>query len=87
MTNTQILNRVNILDNLTKYVETELSKEDIPPDTKIALVGAIDQNGAKIIASFQIKKTEKVNAKIAAVWSHDWDGDDTLGAKLIFIGK
>lgn len=77
----------NILANINKYVKDELANESIPPDAKYALVGTVDNNGAKIIAAVQIKKTDKFDTKIAAVWNHDWDGNDTVGAKLIFVGK
>lgn len=76
-----------ILDNLTKYVRDEMEKELIPPDAKYVLIGDINLDGTKIIAAVNIKKTDKVSISVAAVWKHDWDGDDIAGAKLIFVGK
>lgn len=77
----------NILSNLNKYVKDELDKESIPPDAKYALIGTVDNNGTKIIAAVQIHKSDKFNTKVAAVWQHDWDGNDTVGTKVIFVGK
>lgn len=77
----------NILANLNKYVKDELDSEAIPADAKIVLVGTVDNNGTKILAAVNISHTDKINTKIAAVWEHDWDGDDTVGAKIIFVGK
>ena len=77
----------NILANLNKYVREELEKESIPADAKYAIVGTIDNNGTKIIATVNIFKTDKINTRIAAIWEHDWDGDDTIGTKIIFTGK
>lgn len=78
---------INILANLNKYVKEELASESISPDAKYVLVGAVDNNGAKVLAAINIHKTDKINTKIAAVWEHDWDGDDTVGMKVIFVGK
>lgn len=78
---------LNILDNLNKYVKTELDKNAIPSDAKYVLVGTIDNNGARILAAVNIFHTDKVATKVAAVWEHDWDGDDTAAVKLIFVGK
>ena len=77
----------NILANINKYVKDELDKESIPSDAKYALVGTVDNNGAKIIAAVTIHKSDRFNTKVSAVWNHDWDGDDTVGTKLIFVGK
>ena len=77
----------NILANLNQHVREELEKENIPSDAKYVLIGTVDNNGSKIIATVNIKKTDKFNTKVAAIWEHDWDGDDTVGAKLIFVGK
>jgi hypothetical protein len=78
----------NILTNLTQYVKEELDKENIPPDAKYALVGSVDSTGARIMATVQIHKfDDKFKMNVAAVWHHDWDGNDTAGMKLIFVGK
>lgn len=84
MTNTS---NYNILNNLTKYVKQELENENIPTDAKFAVVATVNVDGAKILAAVNIIKTEKTDLKVAAVWEHDWDGDNTVGAKLIFVGK
>ena len=78
---------VNILSNLNKYVKEELDKDVIPKDAKYVIVGTVDNNGSKILASVNINQTEKVTTRVMAVWEHDWEGDDTVAAKLIFVGK
>lgn len=77
----------NILANLNKYVKEELEKEAIPADTKYVIIGTVNNEGIKVMAAVNIKKTDKFNTKVAAVWEHDWDGDNTAGAKIIFTGK
>lgn len=89
---TDILKKINtpnqnILANLSQFVKDELVRENIPPDAKYVVVGGIDNNGARVLAAINIFHTDKVNTKVAAIWDHDWDGDDTVGAKLIFVGK
>lgn len=82
---------LNILNNISRYVKQELDANNIPEDAKIALVGTVDHNGARIVAAVQILRTQKfgmeVNAKVAAVFEQEWDGDRTAGMKLIFVGK
>lgn len=77
----------NILNNLSKYVKDELDKDNIPIDAKYVIVGTVNNDGMKILAAVNIKNTEKLAVKVASVWEHDWDGDDTVAAKIIFIGK
>lgn len=86
---TQLLNKPNqnILANVSQYVKDEMAKENIPADAKLALVGAVDNNGARIIAAVQIANNEKLNVKVASVFEHEWDGNDTAAMKVIFIGK
>jgi hypothetical protein len=78
---------VNILENLNKYVKEELDKESIPSDAKYAIIGTLNNNGTKIIATVNIFKTDKITTRVAALWEHDWDGDDTIQTKIIFTGK
>lgn len=77
----------NILNNLTKYVKEELDKESIPSDAKYAIVGTIDNNGSKIMAAVNIHNSVTKQIKVAAIWEHDWNGDDTIATQLIFVGK
>lgn len=77
----------NILANINKFVKEELAKDNIPSDSRLAVVGTIDNNGTRIVANVLIKKTPVFETKVAAVFEHDWDGDTTVGAKLIFVGK
>ena len=78
---------VNILANLSKYVKEELDKDSIPNDAKYVIVASVDNNGTKILAAVNIHKGQKIDTKVVSVWEHDWDGDDTAAAKLIFVGK
>lgn len=77
----------NILANINKFVKEELDKDNIPQDTKLVVVGTVDNNGARIVANVLVKRSDKFETKIAAIFDHDWDGDDTAGVKVIFTGK
>ena len=79
--------RQNILGNINKYVKEELERDNIPTDAKYVIVGTINNDGTKILGAVNIHRSDKVNTQVAAVWDHDWDGDDTVGAKIIFVGK
>lgn len=78
---------LNILANLNKYVSESMKTEEIPPDAKYVIVAGVDNFGAKILASVNIHKGERYDTKVAAVWHHDWTGDDTAAMKLVFVGK
>lgn len=77
----------NILANLNQYVKEELEKDNIPADAKYAIIGTVNNDGAKIMATVTIHKTERSQTRVAAVWEHDWEGDDTVATKIIFVGK
>lgn len=78
---------LNILNNLSKYVKEEYDKDLIPPDAKYVIVASVDNEGSKILAAVNIHKGEKTDIKVVSLWHHDWDGDDTAVAKLVFVGK
>lgn len=78
----------NILANLNQYVKDEIAKENIPVDAKYAIVGAVDNNGSKIMATVTIHQSEKTQTRVAAIWEHNWEShDDTTAMKVIFTGK
>ena len=75
----------NILANIDKFVREEIEKGEILTDARIAIVGTVDQGGAKIVAAVKLTKKEtNYDLKIKAIFEHDWDGDNSMGAKLIF---
>lgn len=78
---------LDIIANLNKYVKESLEKEEIPADAKYVLVGTVDNNGTRVMAAVNIHKTDKFNTKVAAIWDHNWTGDDTVAGKIIFVGK
>ena len=78
---------VNMLSNLTKFVKEELEKDNIPNDAKYVIVGSVNNDGTQILASVNIHRSDRINTRVMAVWDHDWDGNDTASAKVIFVGK
>lgn len=77
----------NILANINQFVKEELDKENIPSDAKMVVVGTVNNDGARIMAAVTINQTEKTTTRVAAIWDHNWTGDDTVGAKVIFVSK
>lgn len=77
----------NILANVNKFVKEELAKDAIPADAKYVIVGTVDNTGAQILTAVNIHKGEKINTNVAAIWNHNWSGDDIIAAKVIFVGK
>jgi TolB-like protein len=77
----------DILLNLNKYVQQELAEERIPPDAKYVLVGAVNNDGTRIMAAVKLYEGRRFQTKVQAVWDHDWDGNDTAALKVVFIGK
>lgn len=77
----------NILANVSKYVKDELDKDNIPSNSRLALIGTVDNNGARIVVAATIFNKEKINVKIASAFEHEWDGDNTAAMKVIFTSK
>lgn len=83
-----MINRTNILASVDKAVKDEINKGNIPLDSKWAIVTAVDNEGAKLLAAVNFKAHEgKIETKIQAIWEHDWDGDDTFVGQVVFSGK
>jgi hypothetical protein len=78
---------LNVLSNINQYVRDEIAKENIPSDARLALIGTVDNRGARIVAAVQISNTEKLKVSVASVFEHTWEGDNTAAMKVIFIGK
>lgn len=57
-------------------------KDTLPADGKAGekvVVGAVDQNGVQVVASFK-----NINGwELQAAAKHDWNGDNVVGAKVL----
>lgn len=62
---------------LSKIV-SETLPADAKPGTKI-VVGTVDEHGAQVVASFKKNDTWEIQAAAR----HDWDGTNSLGAKVL----
>lgn len=80
-------NRKGLLNDVTRFVKDEMEKENIPSDAKYAIVAGIDEVGSRFMASVKIVDKEKVDIKVAALWDHDWEGDDSGAMKIVISGK
>lgn len=55
----------------------------LPPGHKYAVVGALDSEGAKIVAGFKLG--EDSNWEFAGAFEHEWaTGDNKVGATVIW---
>lgn len=72
---------------MDKIVADELAANNIPSDAKLAVIDTFDNNGNKITVAVKIHEDTKRVFKVAGFWEHEWDGDDTVGGKLIFVRK
>jgi hypothetical protein len=59
-------------------VVSETLPTDGKPGEKV-VVGTVDQHGAQVVASFKMK--DKWELQAAA--RHDWDGNNSVGAKVL----
>lgn len=64
-------------DALDKIIADTLPVDAKPGDKVV--VGTIDQHGAQVVASFKLK--DKWELQAAA--QHQWNGDNTVGAKVL----
>lgn len=63
----------------------KLVAETLPPDAKPGekvVVGTVDQHGAQVVASFKFQSA-KAAWELQAAAHHDWNGNDTIGAKVL----
>lgn len=77
----------SILRNLDKYIKDEMEASNIPLDARLAVIDTFDLQGNKLTVAIKIKEDEKRTIRIVGMWNHDWDGDDTVAAKLVFVRK
>lgn len=54
---------------------------DVPKDHRVAVVGTFDRNGAAVVANFA---SVDGRWKLQAAYRHDWSGNDSIGAKVMF---
>lgn len=53
-----------------------------PPDEhRLVIVGAVDRTGAQVVANFT---SQNGQWNLQAAYRHDWTGDDSVAAKVIF---
>lgn len=62
---------------LKKVVQESLT---IPPGRTNAVVGLVDVNGVKIVAGVKLQGGK---VEITGAYEHDWNGDDSVGAKVL----
>lgn len=65
---------------LKSIVETTLAV--VPDGHTNAIVGGLDQHGAQVVASFKLGADDRWVA--SGVARHDWTGNNTVGASLVY---
>lgn len=83
-------NKPGLLDNIDKTVKESIVNGDIPKDAKVAGVGVIDSNGIKVVVVAELldqTKHANTSIKIKGIFEHDWDGNNSAAAKLVFSHK
>ena len=71
---------------ITSVVNKSIADGSIPPDHKFILVAATDEQGIKGMIGVK-RDTEKSHLELDFIAEHDWDGDNKIGAKVIFSHK
>jgi hypothetical protein len=70
-------------DQLKAVVDDTLKATAIPDGHKNAIVGTVDQDGAKAIAVFKLGKND--NWLFQGAFTHDWaSGDNKVGASVLY---
>lgn len=52
----------------------------LPPGRTNAVVGTVDSEGVKIVAGVKLRDGL---VEVSGAYAHDWDGDDSAGAKVL----
>jgi len=71
---------------LNSVVKKTIESGDVPPDHRLYFVAATDEQGIKGIVGLQYD-TNHTSFKINFIAEHQWDGDNKVGAKVIFSVK
>lgn len=76
-------------DFITAVIKKSLEKGDIPPDHKLAFIGAVDEKGARAVISVQIADRpvfgeHHLHVKVQSIVEHEWTGDNKAGAQVLF---
>ncbi len=78
---------------LSGVIKKSLENGDLPPDHKLAIVGAVDEAGIRAVVSIQVTRKvmeipvlggSEVSIKIQSIVEHEWTGDNKAGAQLLF---
>lgn len=68
-------------EQLAKIVNETIPSE-LPNGHTNAIVGAVDQTGAKVVASFSLD--QKQRWQLRGAWDHEWEsGNDTVGGQVL----
>lgn len=70
-------------DALKKIVTETIPQDDPNDQHNFALVGGIDQGGTQVVARFSRNRKDKWQLDADAVWRHEWDGDNKVGAQVL----
>jgi hypothetical protein len=73
-------------DEFISYVvEKSIKDNEIPADHGLIFVGAVDEGGLKAIIG--VRRDFHGILSINFIAEHDWDGDNRVGAKVIWSHK
>lgn len=77
-----------LLDNVDSIVRKEMEEGSVPKDAKLVGVGIIDGEGVKAVVTVEmLKDTTRHSFKVKGIFEHDWDGDDSVAAKVVFSSR
>ena len=68
-------------DAQLQSIITETIPSTLPAGHTSAIVGSVDQNGAQVVASFELGDKDEWQFQAAA--QHTWTGDNEVGARVI----
>ncbi|MGI0022741.1 MAG: hypothetical protein ACRD9Q_07765 [Nitrososphaeraceae archaeon] len=72
---------------ITGVIKKSLDNGDLPIDHRLAIIGAVDENGVRAVISVKITNNENLNIKFQSIVEHEWTGDNKAGAQLLFSLK
>lgn len=68
-------------------IKKSIDNGDIPEDHRLVFIAATDESGAKAIVAVSLITHDIFKIKINGIFEHQWDGDNRVGAKVIFSIK
>lgn len=69
---------------LEEVVKKSVENGDVLSDDRLVIIAGVNEQGVKAVVAVKIVDKELMRVRIDGIFQYDWDGDNTVGAKVVF---